>query len=72
MSLWVVLESGKDYEYHIGNDLSQYEFNHIKFVQADGPELNRAIAITGLPKGFKRFEQKFPQPWANLIVLNWT
>lgn len=31
-----------------------------------------AVAITGLPKGFKRFEQKFPQPWANLIVLNWT
>ena len=39
-------------------------------LQMDGDELGRACKITGLP--YRSGVQYFPQPWASLIVYNWS
>jgi len=71
MAMVVVTKGGREYERHIGGKLDG-DFPGIDFVQADGHELERAIEITGLPMppmGVRTM--KFPQPWAQLIIMNW-
>lgn len=56
---------------YIGDDLTELVKSGaaIEYVQVDGDELAAALSITGLP--VSRRVIKFPQPWANLIVMNW-
>jgi hypothetical protein len=56
---------------YIGDDLTELVKSGaaIEYVQVDGDELAAALSITGLP--LSRRVIKFPQPWANLIVMNW-